>query len=74
MPVLTSDTADGFAFTIDVNLDGSTTVNDFSSQTMVAGAGSGPPATTPEPASAGLSGTALVCVFALRTKWRNVLH
>ena len=35
MPVLTSDTVNGFAFTIDVNLDGSTTVTNFSPQTTV---------------------------------------
>ena len=35
MPVLTSDTTDGFAFTTGVNLDGSTTVNNSSSQTTV---------------------------------------
>lgn len=34
-PVLTSDTTDGFAFTVDVNLDGSTTVNNYSTQTTV---------------------------------------
>ena len=35
MPVLTTDTTDGFAFTIDVNLDGTTTVTNFSAQTTV---------------------------------------
>jgi hypothetical protein len=35
MPVLTTDTTQGFAFTIDVNLDGSTTVTNFSIQTTV---------------------------------------
>jgi len=33
IPVLTTDTTDGFAFTVNVNLDGTTTVTDFSSQT-----------------------------------------
>ena len=56
MPVLTSDTTDGFAFTIDVNLDGSTTVNDFSSQATVGAAGAGQPSSTPEPGSASANG------------------
>ena len=34
-PVLTTNTTDGFAFTIDVNLDGTTTVANFSTQTTV---------------------------------------
>jgi hypothetical protein len=34
IPVLTSDTADGFAVTVGVNLDGTTTVTDFSAQTV----------------------------------------
>jgi hypothetical protein len=40
-PVLTSDTTDGFAFTVGVNLDGTTTVTNSSAQTTVV------PATTP---------------------------
>ena len=35
VPVLTTDTTDGFAFTVDANLDGTTTVNNVSSQTDV---------------------------------------
>lgn len=48
VPVLTTNTVEGFAFKVDVNLDGSTTVSNFSAQTDVA------PATTtpvPEPAT-----------------------
>ena len=41
MPALTTDTTDGFAFTVDVNLDGTTTVTNFSAQTTVV------PAATP---------------------------
>jgi hypothetical protein len=41
MPTLTTNTTEGFAFTIDVNLDGTTTVTNFSAQTTVV------PATTP---------------------------
>ncbi len=36
MPILTTDTTDGFAFTVNVNLDGTTTVVDVSTQTTVA--------------------------------------
>jgi len=35
MPALTTDALNGFAFKVDVNLDGTTTVTDFSSQTAV---------------------------------------
>jgi hypothetical protein len=35
IPTLTTDTTDGFAFSVDVNLDGTTTVSSFSSQTNV---------------------------------------
>jgi len=45
VPVLTSDTTDGYAVTIGVNLDGSVTPTDFSSQTTLA------PEAVPEPAS-----------------------
>jgi hypothetical protein len=45
VPVLTSDTTDGFAITLGLNLDGSTTPTDFSSQTTLA------QETVPEPPS-----------------------
>jgi len=35
IPVLTTNTTNGFAFTVDVNLDGSTTVTNFSPSTTV---------------------------------------
>jgi hypothetical protein len=60
-PTLTSNTTDGFAFTVDVNLDGSTTVTNYSTQTSVTpetglpGPGSG----VPEPGTLGLSAMAL---------------
>src|SRR5271157_2847659 len=44
IPTLTTDTIDGFASLIDVNLDGTTTVTDYSLQTTVA-----PVPTVPEP-------------------------
>ncbi|HLK66776.1 MAG TPA: NF038129 family PEP-CTERM protein [Bryobacteraceae bacterium] len=55
VPALTSDTMNGFAFTADVNLDGTTTVANFSSQTSVA------PETgaVPEPDGILLLGTAI---------------
>jgi hypothetical protein len=34
-PVLTSDTTDGFAFIVDVNLDSTTTLTDFSAQSSI---------------------------------------
>jgi hypothetical protein len=62
IPVLTSDTTDGFAFTVDVNLDGSTTVTNYSSQTDVALVNSG----VPEPTSLALMATAIGLLGALR--------
>jgi hypothetical protein len=57
MPTLTTDTTDGFAVTVDVNLDGTTTLKNFSNETTAAPL----VVTTPEPASlllvaAGLAG------------------
>jgi hypothetical protein len=51
MPVLTSDTVNGFAFTIDVNLDGTTTVTNCSPQTTIptTTVTNCSPQTTPEP-------------------------
>ena len=63
MPALTTDTTDGFAFTIDVNLDGTTTVTNFSAQTTVE------PATTPavpEPGTLPLMAAAIGLWLAIR--------
>lgn len=63
MPVLTSDTTDGFAFTMDVNLDGSTTVTNFSPQTGVTQMTGAPgPSGVPEPGPLALMATALACL------------
>jgi hypothetical protein len=65
VPALTSDITDGFAFTVNVNLDGTTTVANFSSQT------SGLPTSgsIPEPASLMLVGTAAaVGVWLMRLR------
>jgi hypothetical protein len=53
-PTLTSDTIDGFAFTVDVNLDGTTTLTNFSSETAVS-----PVSAVPEPSSLLFLGSAL---------------
>ncbi len=56
-PVLTSDTTDGFAIEIDVNLDGTTTVNNFTDATITA------ESSAPEPGSFVLVGATLAwCV------------
>jgi hypothetical protein len=47
-PALTSDLVDGFALTVSVNLDGTTTMSNFSSQTTVGPAGV---SSVPEPSS-----------------------
>ena len=58
MPVLTTDTTDGFAFLINVNLDGTTTVINYSLETTVV------PAPVPEPNALGvmLAGMAIAVV------------
>jgi hypothetical protein len=69
MPVLTTNTTEGFAFTIDVNLDGTTTVTNFSPQTTVV------PATAPvipEPSTLPLMavGVGLWLAFSSRLRRR----
>jgi len=54
IPVLTTDLADGFAFTVDVNLDGTTTVTNFSPETSIT------VSAVPEPGAWLLLGTALL--------------
>jgi hypothetical protein len=55
VPALTTDTMDGFAFTLDVNLDGTTTLNNFSSEASVSQVSAG----TPEPNTMILIGSAI---------------
>lgn len=62
-PALTTDTLNGFAFTVDVNLDGGTSVTNNSSQTSIE-------TLTPEPATLLLSGLALA-TFALVRRARG---
>jgi hypothetical protein len=59
LPALTTDTTDGFALTVDVNLDGSTTADNFSSQLSLGPSGS----VVPEPHGAVLLAT--VMLFSL---------
>jgi len=60
MPVLTTDLADGFAALANVNLDGTISVNNFSTATAVT-----PVSAVPEPASLAFMGAALAWLGAL---------
>ena len=62
IPALTTDTTDGFAVTVNVNLDGTMTLENFSTQTTT-----GKVATTPEPGSFQLVGMGLLGLLALRS-------
>jgi hypothetical protein len=63
-PALTTNSAAGFAFTIDVNLDGTTTLANYSSQTMVV------PITSaiPEPSTIALLGIGLIGLGIMRRR------
>jgi hypothetical protein len=65
MPILTSDTVNGFAFTIDVNLDGTTTVSNFSTQTTVVPA-TGPP--VPQPGTLPIMASSVGLWLAFRSR------
>src|ERR1700722_19536341 len=62
IPVLTTDTTDGFAFSVDVDLDGTTTVTNYSAQTTVGAKSS----SVPEPSSFALVGVAVALLGPLR--------
>jgi hypothetical protein len=62
MPTLTSDTTDGFAVTIDVNLDGTTTLKNFSNETSAGLLVT----TTPEPGTLLLMAAGLAGIVMLR--------
>ena len=61
MPVLTSDATNGFAATVDVNLDGTTTLTNFSAETIVAEHNE-----APEPNSFVLAGFMMALSMVLR--------
>ena len=71
-PVLTTDTTNGFAITIDVNLDGTTTLSNFSPQTEVSATAS----EVPETGSVGLTmtGVLLLAIFRLRRRRERAQH
>jgi len=73
VPALTTDTTDGFAFTVDVNLNGTTTVTNYSAQTTIVAAGGSTVA--PEPRSLALmplaGGFWLLFSFGLRRRQTN---
>ena len=62
IPTLTTDLTDGFAFTANVNLDGMTTISNFSAQTSIV------PQTNavPEPSGIALSAASLILVVVFR--------
>jgi hypothetical protein len=72
IPVLTTDTTNGFAFTVDVKLDGTTTVTNSSAQTTVASANT----TIPEPCSLPLMAVSigLWLALAFRLQRRQAAH
>ena len=66
VPALTTDTTDGWAFTVDVNLDGTTTPTDVSDQTTITAVVS----STPEPVTLQLMMLGAGVWLALRC-WRR---
>jgi hypothetical protein len=64
VPILTTDITNGFAFTVDVNLDGTTTLTDSSLQTYITEFGG--TTGTPEP---GTSSLVLLCVVVAWISW-----
>ena len=67
IPALTTDVTNGFASTVDVNPDGTTTVTNFSSQTTIS-----PVSGVPEPSSLALLAACLACMcYGLRRHVRG---
>jgi len=68
-PVLTTDTLDGFAFTVDISLDGTTKLTNFSDPTSVESAVSA----VPEPATGWLCGVGMALLISLRRYYSTVM-
>lgn len=64
VPVLTSDLTDGYALTGDINLDGTATITNYSSQLTV----TSPVTATPEPSTLLLLGSGLASLGFLRRR------
>jgi hypothetical protein len=73
IPALTSDTTDGFALTVNVNLDGTTTLTNFSAQADVGSVGSA----VPEPSGFAVVGIVMAVCGGL-SSWgrrrKNLAH
>jgi hypothetical protein len=69
VPALTRDTTDGFAFTVDVNLDGTTTVSNFSPEASISTV-----STVPEPSSFLLIATFIALMGMLLRFKRRARH
>jgi len=69
VPTLTTDLTDGFAATIDVNLDGTTTVTNFSPQTTVSVVNTVPEAGGWLSLAISVLGVTILAVWQRRTQW-----
>jgi hypothetical protein len=67
IPALTADATDGFAFTVDLNLDGTSTVSNSSAETSIASAS----AAVPEPSAWALLGSILALIIWVRFRRRS---